>query len=189
MYFISLSILLLFLLNSYCSIKIKISEGWSNVIKRLKLNVLSFCAAKLDSNDAMMLKSVSSLLHIHRLTVFLLYWKRTTYWNVLLKLIAKASDIHVFVLGLFFHKEHFCSKHFICCKLDFNPYVIALNLTLFLLLQLKYCSVCVYIYIFYPMRLSFLLHDCYVCELNSRQFFLNSFQFWFGKCSRLVDLE
>lgn len=36
----------------YFSTKKIISKGWANDIKRLKLNVLSFCAAKLDSNLA-----------------------------------------------------------------------------------------------------------------------------------------
>lgn len=45
----------------------------------------------------------------------------------------KANDIHVFLLRLLFHKEHFCNKHFSCCKLAFDPYVIALNLILLVL--------------------------------------------------------
>lgn len=49
MYFTSPSISLISSSNYFSTKKI-ISKGQSNVLKRLKLNVLSFCAAKPDSN-------------------------------------------------------------------------------------------------------------------------------------------
>lgn len=125
---------------NYFSTK-EISKGWSNDIKRLKLGVLPFCAAKLASNLACNDAEGChfSLAYAQADNIFCTVQKNNCYWEVLLKPAVEASDVHVFVLRLLFHKEHFCNKHFSWCKLVFNPYVIALNLILLILVLKKHC--------------------------------------------------